>query len=52
MKTSLPTRVEDIATHARWVAAYWSRGLSQIVTQGHTGKQTLSMEQLLTHFLN
>ena len=52
MKTSLPTRVEDITTHSYWVAAYWSRALSQIVTQGHTGKQTLSMEQLLTNFLN
>ena len=52
MKSDLPSRVEDLPTHAHWVAAYWSRGLAQLATQGHTGKQTVSMEQLLTHFLN
>ena len=52
MKTPLPSKVDDIPTHAHWVAAYWSRALTQIATQGHTGVQTLSMEQLLTHFLN
>ena len=38
--------------HARWVAAYWSRALAQIAAQGHVGHQTLSMEQLITQFLN
>ena len=39
-------------THARWVAAYWSKALTQLATQGHTCYQTLSVEQLLTQFLN
>ena len=52
MKTPLPSKVEELPTHAHWVAAYWSKALTQISTQGHTHHQTLSVEQLLTQFLN
>ena len=39
-------------THAHWVAAWWSRAISQVAGQGSTEKQTLSVEQLLVQFLN
>ena len=52
MKEPLPTNLTDCKTHAHWVAGYWSRGLAQLAAQGHTGKETLSMQQLLAHFLN
>ena len=52
MKTPLPTKLEDLPSHAHWVAAYWSKALTQLATQGHTKSQTLGMEQLLSQFLN
>lgn len=52
MKSPLPPKVEDLPTHAHWVAAFWCKALAQLATQGHTKKQTLSIEQLLTQFLN
>ena len=52
MKTPLPQRLEELQTHAHWVAASWSKALTQIATLGHTKNQTLSVEQLLTQFLN
>ena len=52
MKEQLPKELTDCKTHAHWVAGYWSRALAQIATQGHTGQQTLSVQQLLAHFLN
>lgn len=42
----------DGITHAHWVAAWWSRAMSQIAAQGTTEKQIVSVEQLLTQFLN
>ena len=52
MKTPLPSKVEEFPTHAHWVAAYWSKALTQLATQGHTYYQAISVEQLLTQFLN
>ena len=46
------TEVGDLKTHAHWCAAWWARGLSQLAAQGHAEKQTLSMADLVTQFLN
>ena len=52
MKETLPANLVDCKTHAHWVAGYWSRALAQLAVQSHTTSQTLSMQQLLAHFLN
>ena len=52
MKGPLPKKIEDIPTHAHWVAGWWGKALAQIASQGHVGWQSLSIEQLLTQFLN
>lgn len=42
----------DGMTHAHWVAAWWSRTLTQLAAQGSAEVETLSFETLLTEFLN
>ena len=39
-------------THAHWVAAWWSRAISQIAAQAACEKETVSVETLLVQFLN
>ena len=46
-----PKQVKDLKTHAHWVAAYWSRALAQLAAQGHAGRGTVSMSDLLTQCL-
>ena len=45
-------KLEDVTTHAHWVAAYWGKALTQVACQGHVGQQTLSLPEMLTEFLN
>ena len=47
-----PKQLDDVTTHAQWVAAYWGKALTQIACQGHAGQQTLSLPEMLTEFLN
>ena len=42
----------DQMSHAQWVAAWWSRALSQLAAQGHAEAESLSVALLLTEFLN
>ena len=44
--------LEAIRTHAHWVAAYWGRALTQLAAQSATDAQSVSLEDLLTEFLN
>ena len=39
-------------THAKWVANWWSRSLTQIVSQGHAQVSTIAFQDLLNEFLN
>ena len=45
-------QVSDCRSHSHWVAAYWSRALTQLASQGHAQLQTLSFADILTEFLN
>ena len=47
-----PKGLDELQTHAHWVAAYWGKALTQVACQGHVGRQTLSMPDMLTEFLN
>ena len=39
-------------SHAHWVAAWWSRALSQLASQGHAESESVTFASLLTEFLN
>ena len=52
MKTNPPKTMDDIPTHAHWVASWWSRALAQLTVQGHANLESLNMSDLLTQFLN
>ena len=52
MKTNPPKTMDDIPTHARWVASWWSRALAQLTIQGDAKLESLNMSDLLTQFLN
>ncbi|CAK0849838.1 unnamed protein product, partial [Prorocentrum cordatum] len=45
-----PQRNVDI-THAQWTALLWSRALSQLTVQAHSGAEAVSVQALLTEFL-
>ena len=38
-------------THAQWTAFWWSRALSQLTAQAATNKESLSVQDLLSEFL-
>ncbi|CAK0857956.1 unnamed protein product, partial [Prorocentrum cordatum] len=46
-----PQRNVDI-THAQWTALWWSRALSQLTVQAHSGAEAVSVQALLTELLD
>ena len=46
-----PTKFQDV-THAQWTANWWARALSQLTVQAATGKETVSVQTLVTQFLD
>ena len=44
--------LDAIRAHAHWVAAYWGRALTQLAAQSASNAQSVSVEDLLTEFLN
>ena len=45
-------QLHEFKAHARWVAAFWGRALSQLAAQGHNKNETLSFSDILVEFLN
>ena len=39
-------------THAQWTALWWSRALAQLTVQAHAGREALSVQSLLSAFLD
>ena len=47
-----PKTMNEVTSHAQWVAMYWSRAMTQLAAQATTGKETFQIKDILEEFLN
>ena len=49
---TMPKDLNSVEGHAKWVAAYWGRALTQLSAQGASRGESVSLRDILVQFLN